>query len=104
MLQVTLIEQDGAAWSASVVASENWSTVSVPLRTLQLSRSIHIPSPYPGLWDYWRESPARRGGPGDHLHVEDLERVQLTVSPNTDGNNAPEVAVESIRLTFAGAP
>jgi hypothetical protein len=100
-LQVTLIEQDGAAWSTSVIASETWSTVTVPLRTLQLSRSIHIPSPYPGLWDYWRDSPARRGAQGDHLHVEDLERLQLTVMPNKGSDDAPGVAVESIRLTFS---
>ena len=103
-LELTLIEQDGAAWSTTVVAGGTWSTVTVPLRTLRLSRSIHIPSPYPGLWDYWRDSPARRGAAGDHIHAENIERLQLTVTPNsgaTAGDDASGVAVESILLDFA---
>jgi hypothetical protein len=103
-LEVTLIEQDGSAWSTTVVGSGAWSTVIVPLDQLRLSRSIHIPSPFPGLWNYWRESPARRAG--DRIRVADVERLQLTVEPNTRERaaaDAPAVAVESIRLTFAGA-
>jgi hypothetical protein len=104
-LLLTLIEQDGAAWSTPVVARATWSTVTVPLDRLTISRSIHIPSPYPGLWNYWRESPARRGVQGEHIRVSNVERLQLTVSPNTGdtaSDDATGAAVESIRLTFAG--
>jgi hypothetical protein len=107
MLQVTLIEQDGSAWSASVIAGNSWSTVTVPLANLQISRSIHIPSPYPGLWNYWRESPPRRGLAGDRIHPEDVERLQLTVTPITGdnaGDDAKGAAVESIQLKFSGNP
>ena len=100
-VQVTLIEQDGSAWSAPVVAESDWSTVTVGLKALQLTRSIHIPSPFPGLWNYWRASPESRGGNGDHIHPESVERLQLTVTPNSAGNagdDASGVAVESIRL------
>jgi hypothetical protein len=106
-LQVTLIEQDGSAWSAAVAAGHSWSTVTVPLASLQNSRSIHIPSPYPGLWNYWRESPRRRGLAGDRIHFEDVERLQLTVTPNSGGNagdDAKSAEVESIRLEFPGNP
>jgi hypothetical protein len=104
-LEVVLIERDGTAWSTSVVAGKSWSTVRVPLEHLHVARSIHIPSPFPGLWNYWRESPAGRGGSGDRIHVEDLERLQLTVFPNSGdraGDDAKGAAVESILLTFAG--
>jgi hypothetical protein len=104
-LQVTLVEQDGAAWSTPVVATGAWSTVTVPLGELHSSRSILIPSPYPGLWDYWRVSPAQRGRAGDHIQVEAVERLQLTVTPNTSdtaGDDAKAVAVESIRLRLSG--
>ena len=102
-LQVTLIEQDGAAWTSPVIAGRGWSTVTIPLQNLLPSRSILIPSPYPGLWDYWRPSPARRSGPGDHVRPEDVERLQLTVTPapgDSASDDAQGVAVESIRLTF----
>ena len=99
-IQVLLIERDGAAWGTPVVAGATWSTIRVPLEKLTLSRSIHIPSPFPGLWNYWRDSPADRGGGGDHIHVEDVERLQLTVFPNAGdhaGDDAKGAAVESIR-------
>jgi hypothetical protein len=102
---VTLIEQDGSAWSASAVAGSSWSTVRVPLEKFRLSRSIHIPSPYPGLWNYWRESPPRRGLADDRIRVQDVERLQLTVTPNSgdsQGDDARGAAVESIRVTFTG--
>ena len=105
-LQVTLVEQDGSAWSTPVVAGATWSTVAVPLGNLHISRSIHIPSPYPGLWNYWRASPANRGRAGDHIHVEDVERLQLAVTANageTAGDDAKSVAVESIQLRFTNS-
>jgi hypothetical protein len=104
-LEVTLIEKDGAAWSAPVVADGAWSTVRIPLDALRISRSIHIPSPYPGLWNYWRASPPGRGKNGDRVHVESIERLQLTVYPNSGEHSAEDgtaAAVESIRLHFAG--
>ena len=103
-IQVQLIERDGAAWSTPVVAGATWSTIRVPLQQLTLSRSIHIPSPFPGLWNYWRASPPDRGGSADHIHVQDVERLQLTVFPNAGdhtGDDAKGAAVESIVLTFA---
>jgi hypothetical protein len=104
-LEVVLIERDGAAWSAAVTAVGRWAVVRVPLDQFHISRSIHIPSPFPGLWNYWRDSPALRGGGADHLHAEDLDRLQLTVFPNSGDNardDAGGAAIESIRLTFAG--
>jgi hypothetical protein len=52
-----------------------------------------------------RESGRTRAG-RDHVHIESVERLQLTVYPNTaehstdDGTGA---AIESIRLHFAGS-
>ncbi len=101
-VQVSLIEQDGSAWSAQVLARSGWSTVSVPLGELHLSRSIFIPSPFPGLWDYWRESPKRRGGPGDGVHLQDVERLQLTVSRQSDdtADDAQSAAIESVKIRY----
>jgi hypothetical protein len=87
-----------------IAGGSAWSTVSVPIAQLHISRSIHIPSPFPGLWNYWRDSPARRGAPGDRIHVEDVERLQLTVTPNggdSAADDASGAAVESITLSLA---
>jgi hypothetical protein len=96
-LDVSLIEKDGAAWKTTVAADRSWRTVSVPLTGLHIARSILIPSPFPGLWDYWREIPAHRGGPGDHVHLADVERLELTVHR---GKGASAVEVQSVWLGF----
>jgi hypothetical protein len=105
-LQLTLIEQDGTAWSSPVIATGAWSTVTVPLASLAPSRSIHIPSPYPGLWNYWRDSAAHRGLAGDRIHPQDIESLQLTVSANSGtpaADDANSAVVESILLEFNSA-
>jgi hypothetical protein len=102
-VEVTLIEQDGTAWSTTVVAHAPWTRVSVPLAEFKHTLSIHIPSPYPGLWNYWRDGAVGRGGAGDHLRADQIERLQLNVTPNAAGADAQGIAVESIQLIFAGS-
>ena len=106
-IDMALVERDGTAWTASVAAGPDWTTVRVPIDQLHIARSIHIPSPFPGLWDYWRESSALRGTAGDRLQAENIDRLQLTVYPNSGdhaGDDARGAQVESIRLLFGTAP
>ncbi len=106
-LELTLIEKDGTAWAAPIVASDAWTDVRIPLGAFHIARSIHIPSPYPGLWNYWRESPAARGQAGDHVELGHVERLQLAVFPNRAGatpDDARGVAVESVRVGFTPRP
>jgi len=100
-LELELIERDGTAWRALVPAGTQWSTVRIPIEALEVSRSIHIPSPYPQLWDYWRESPSGRGAKGDQINVGAIERLQFTIFPNTGEHardDAQGVAIESVSL------
>jgi hypothetical protein len=100
-IDVALIERDGTAWTTAVPAGSSWSTVRVPIERFHIARSIHIPSPFPGLWNYWREASALRGANGDRLHGENIDRLQLTVYPNSADHaldNARGAQVESIRL------
>jgi hypothetical protein len=98
-IDVTLIEKDGTSWTAPVTAGEKWSTVLVPLSRFHVARSALTPTPFPALWDYWRETPAHRGGAADRIHVGEVERIEFTVhhsgTPASDG-----VSVESVWLNF----
>jgi hypothetical protein len=103
-LEITLVEKDGTAWSTTVQAGAEWARVRVPLASLRAGRSIHIPSPYPGLWNYWRASAQGRGGNDDRPALAQLERLQLTVMPNQGeraGEDASGVSVQSVELGFA---
>ncbi len=104
-VDITLIEKDGVAWTTSVVAGGDWSDLSIPLSALRPSRSILIPSPFPGLWNYWRETPVGRGGAGDHIRIQEVERLQLTVHRNegeTSADDAQGADIQSVWLSFAG--
>jgi hypothetical protein len=103
-LEITLVEKDGTAWSTTMQAGAEWARVRVPLASLRAGGSIHIPSPYPGLWNYWRASAQGRGGSNDRPALAQLERLQLTVMANQGeraGEDASGVSVQSIELGFA---
>jgi hypothetical protein len=91
--EISLIEEDGTSWKASLVAGKNWKTVSIPLSALRASRSLLIPTPFPGLWDYWRDIPEHRGGKADRIHIADVERLQLLAL-----RGGPGIAVQSVVL------
>lgn len=101
-LDLSLIEKDGAAWHGSAAADGSWRTVSIPLADLRIARSLLIPTPFPGLWDYWRAIPEHRGGKGDRIHLANVERLELAVHRNPAGTSKDGVAVQSVWLTFAG--
>jgi hypothetical protein len=105
-VDMTLIEKDGTGWRASVVATSGWSSILVPLARLTASRSTLIPSPFPGLWNYWRDIPAHRGGAGDRIHVADVERLEFSVHRNagtTTAETGAGAAIQSVWLTYGNS-
>jgi hypothetical protein len=96
-LDLVLIEKDGAAWHAALHAKPGWTDVTVSLASLKIGRSILIPTPFPGLWNYWREIPQGRGGAGDHIHAADIERLELIVSRDAGKG----VEIESVWLSVS---
>jgi hypothetical protein len=95
------MEDDGTSWSAVVTADSGWSEQSVPLNSFVLARGVLLPQGFPGEWNYWVGPAAGRGGNGDRLRLDHVERLQLSlrreegvsVSPGSYG-----VEVESIVL------
>ena len=83
-IDMALIERDGTAWSASVAAGPSWTTVRVPTRSIAHSRAAFtfpVRSPDSGI--IGATAPALRGAAGDRLHAENIDRLQLTVFPNS---------------------
>jgi hypothetical protein len=102
-LHVTLMERDGTSWSAAISVGTTWTDVVVPLRDFRPGRGVKLPQGYPGTWNYWVGPAAGRGGPGDTIHVLDVERLQLSLrrEPGTDPRPGEVgVEVEGVWLVF----
>jgi hypothetical protein len=100
-LDLYLIERDGSSWHGEAVAGSDWTTVKIPLASLDFSKSILIPTPFPGLWNYWRKGPdARSGG---KIHPQDIERLEMRVRRNLGDraeDNASAVEIETVQLAY----
>lgn len=100
-LYVTLVEDDGTAWSHAVPVDSTWSEPSLPLASFRISRAVLLPEGFPGEWNYWLEPAAGRGASADHLRLDHVERLQLSLR-REEGIAAPAggsgVEVEWIRL------
>ena len=79
VLHVTLMEDDGTSWTAAVPVDSTWREQVVPLATFTPGRGVLLPEGFPGEWNYWVDPADGRGGRGDHLRPEHLERLQLSL-------------------------
>ncbi len=101
ILHVTLMEDDGTSWSAAVSADSSWSEQTVPLAAFILGRGVLLPEGFPGEWNYWVGPAAGRGGNADRPRLDRVERLQLSLQPESGLRIAPGsygVEVESIVL------
>ena len=101
-LRVTLVESDGTGWRTTISADSAWREYVVPLDSLRPGRSVLLPQPFPGDWNYWVE-PTSRSGPPEGLRLENVERLQLSLGDEQHSTLNPGqsgVEIESVIITF----
>ena len=104
-VHLTLMEDDGTSWTAALAVDSGWVERAMSLSEFRIGRGVKLPQGFPGQWSYWLGPASGRGGPGDRLRPERLERLQISLRreagvvlrPGTYG-----VEVESITLRGAG--
>ena len=85
---LTLVEIDGTGWTTKLDLTEDWKQYTVNLDDLKVSRSVKLPHGYPGMWWlYWCDPAEGRGGPGDHLKLANVERLQFSQRQVVDPAN-----------------
>ncbi len=105
VLHLTLMEDDGTSWSATVPVDSTWSEPSLPLATFTLGRGVLLPEGFPGEWNYWVGAATGRGGQGDRPRLDHLERLQLSLRGEDGAGVTPGrygVEVEWVTLHFGG--
>ncbi|HXI63032.1 MAG TPA: hypothetical protein VNH14_00840 [Gemmatimonadales bacterium] len=105
-LRVALMEDDGTTWSTTVTVDSIWREQSLPLATFTVGCGVLLPQGFPGEWNYWVGAAAGRGGRGDRLRLDRVERLQLSLGRDAGTPKAPDrygVEVESVLLGF-GTP
>jgi len=79
---ITFVENDGTSWSKKILLQPEWETIEIPLNELELAKGAMLPLGYPGRWKYWFEPASGRGFTGDHVRMEEVEWIQLSIRPS----------------------
>jgi hypothetical protein len=95
-LHITLMEDDGTSWTAPLGVDSTWSEQTLALSDFKIGRGVLLPQGFPGEWNYWVGAAAGRGAATDHLHLDHLERLQLSLRRG-EGRG---IEVESVTLRF----
>lgn len=107
VLHLTLMEDDGTSWTVAVPVDSVWTERRIPLADFAVGRGVLLPEGFPGEWNYWVGPAEGRGGTGDRLRLDHVERLQISLRPEAGVTVTPGgygVEVESATLGFGGAP
>ena len=99
-LHLTLMERDGTSWSVALDVDSTWTERVIPLSAFALARGVLLPTGFPGNVDYWVAPAAGRGANEDHLQLNDVERLQLSLR-REEGVSAGANGVEVERISLA---
>jgi hypothetical protein len=79
VLHLTLMEDDGTSWTRPITLDSAWTEISIPLQDFSVGKGVLLPQGFPGQWNYWVEAAGGRGGSGDRVRTEHIERLQLSL-------------------------
>jgi hypothetical protein len=95
-LLLTLIDRDGAAYSAPADLTGNFANVEIPLTTLKSDSCLLLPRPYPGFQPLWFKASST-----GVFNISKLDKLQVIAGNDLgpDQYNKPfGIEVESVTL------
>jgi hypothetical protein len=75
--QLTLIDIDGNAYSASLALSTSWQALELPLALFQKDSCLLLPRPYPGFQNLWFRTQEYKP-----MHLPELEKIEVRFIAN----------------------
>ncbi len=99
---ITLVESDGTSWSKKILLFKDWKDILVPVNELSISRGVKLPQGFPQRWNYWIEPAKGRGGTGDNIQMDKVERLQISLRPagNIVPGTNPWIEISEVVLIF----
>jgi hypothetical protein len=92
MIEITLINRDGNAYTAKTSLTAEQSFQIINLKDLNDGRMLLLPRPYPGFLPFWYSAKTKRP-----FSVSELERIQFLI-PAEGNEDLPGFELTSITL------
>jgi hypothetical protein len=102
-IYLTLVEADGTSWTKKLTLKSGWEDIVVPLDQLKIALGVKLPLGFPERWNYWITPAKGRGGPDDHVRLDQVERLQFSFRPSAASRKAetdPSVDIASVTMVF----
>jgi hypothetical protein len=102
-VHITMVEHDGTAWGSVLTVDSMWAERSIALADFKPARAVMLPQGFPGEWSYWMAPAAGRGGRGDAIRLQDVERLQISLRKEAGATPRPGeygIEIESVTLRF----
>jgi hypothetical protein len=96
----TLVEADGTSWGAALSLGADWRDLFLPLERMEMTRGVKLPHGFPERWNYWLTPAEGRGKRGDHIRLEAVEWLQLSLRPSRERAHASDRAFEIASVTL----
>jgi len=99
---ITLMEADGTSWYKKITLSSDWNTINIPLEEFAIGKGVKLPLGYPERWNYWVEPANNRGNDDDHIQLDQIERLQVSIrsSENKENNTDTWIELGNVNMMF----
>src|SRR5665648_77076 len=99
---LSLVEADGTTWLKKLELSAGWKEYRVSLEELTAGQGVKLPQAFPEQWDYWMAPATGRGGNGDKIILQQVERLLVSLRPeeNRKYTSNPEIEIGTVVLDF----
>ena len=91
---ITLMEADGTSWYKKITLSPDWNTINIPLKEFSIGKGVKLPQGFPERWNYWVGPANNRGKNDDHLQIEQIERLQVSIRSSENEQNSSDTWIE----------
>ncbi len=97
---LSLVEADGTTWLIKLEISSEWKEYRISPGKLIAGQGVKLPHAFPEQWDYWMDPATGRGGAGDKIKLQKVERLLFSLRPEGKQKYTTDPEVEIGKISF----